>query len=135
MPRLTVAAWLFVLVTLVLSQLGTVLQLDQWMLDVSPFTHLPKLPAGRARDLPDLARVHRCSADHRRNGRVPATRCRGPDLTVATANDSLAAWAAAANGAAAAQMRACQRSVRGLAAHGCRLYAWRSTHGDLRIPG
>jgi ABC-2 type transport system permease protein len=46
-PRLTVAAWLFVGVALVVSQLGAVLRLGQGVLDVSPFTHLPKLPGGR----------------------------------------------------------------------------------------
>jgi ABC-2 type transport system permease protein len=48
LPRLTTAAWLFVVVVLLLSQLGTVLQLDQWVMDVSPFAHLPKLPGGQA---------------------------------------------------------------------------------------
>jgi ABC-2 type transport system permease protein len=30
----------------VLGQLGSVLNLPQWMTDLSPFTHSPKLPGG-----------------------------------------------------------------------------------------
>ena len=46
LPRLSGLAWGFVVVFLLLGQLGAVLQLSQWALDVSPFTHLPKLPGG-----------------------------------------------------------------------------------------
>jgi ABC-2 type transport system permease protein len=42
-PRLISAAWLFVMVALLVGQVGGVIGLDQWAMDVSPFTHLPKL--------------------------------------------------------------------------------------------
>ena len=43
-PKLTTVSWAFLVVFLVLGQLGPVLRLDQWALDLSPFTHIPKLP-------------------------------------------------------------------------------------------
>lgn len=46
-PRFTIAAWAAVVALLVVQQLGPILQLDQWVLNVSPFTHIPNLPGGR----------------------------------------------------------------------------------------
>lgn len=46
LPAATLGAWLFVGLTLVIAQLGPVLELDQWVMDISPFTHLPRLPGG-----------------------------------------------------------------------------------------
>lgn len=43
-PRLTTLAWGLVVATLVISQLGPMLQFDQWVLDLAPFTHVPRLP-------------------------------------------------------------------------------------------
>jgi ABC-2 type transport system permease protein len=43
-PRLTAVAWGLVAATLVISQLGPMLQFDQWLLDLAPFTHVPQLP-------------------------------------------------------------------------------------------
>ncbi|SDP12528.1 ABC transporter permease [Lentzea jiangxiensis] len=43
-PRLTGVSWAVVSVSLVLTLLGPTLGLDQWVLDVSPFTHVPKYP-------------------------------------------------------------------------------------------
>jgi ABC-2 type transport system permease protein len=44
LPRLVGAAWGAFAVFLVISLLGAGLGLDQWLLDVSPFTHIPKVP-------------------------------------------------------------------------------------------
>jgi ABC-2 type transport system permease protein len=43
-PRFTAAAWGVLAGCLLLGQLGPVLRLPQWALDLSPFTHVPKLP-------------------------------------------------------------------------------------------
>jgi ABC-2 type transport system permease protein len=43
-PKLSSASWAVIVVFLVLGQLGPLLQLDQWAMDLSPFTHVPKVP-------------------------------------------------------------------------------------------
>jgi ABC-2 type transport system permease protein len=43
-PRLAAAAWGALGVCVVLVLVGAALQLDQWVMDLSPFTHLPKVP-------------------------------------------------------------------------------------------
>jgi ABC-2 type transport system permease protein len=43
-PRWAAAAWGALVVSLVLKQLGPILQLDQVVLDLSPFTHVPQIP-------------------------------------------------------------------------------------------
>jgi ABC-2 type transport system permease protein len=43
-PRWSAAAWGVLVVSLVLKQLGPILQLDQVVLDLSPFTHVPQIP-------------------------------------------------------------------------------------------
>ena len=43
-PRMTTAVWGVLVVYLLIGQLGPVLQLDQWVLNLSPFTHVPALP-------------------------------------------------------------------------------------------
>ncbi len=54
-PRLTGVAWgLFAAVVLV-GEVGTLLKLPPWALDLSPFTHVPKLPGGAFAPLPTLA--------------------------------------------------------------------------------
>jgi polyether ionophore transport system permease protein len=45
-PRFTAAAWGVLALFLVLQQLGPMLKLDQLVMDLSPFTHAPKLPGG-----------------------------------------------------------------------------------------
>jgi ABC-2 type transport system permease protein len=46
LPRLVVGGtWAVLAVVLFITTFGEALQLDQWALDVSPFAHLPKLPA------------------------------------------------------------------------------------------
>jgi ABC-2 type transport system permease protein len=51
-PRFTIAAWGALVVFLLLGQLGPMLQLDQALMDVSPFTHVPRLPGGTFSVLP-----------------------------------------------------------------------------------
>jgi ABC-2 type transport system permease protein len=43
-PRLTSLSWAALIVCLLVLDLGALLGLSQWVLDVSPFAHLPKLP-------------------------------------------------------------------------------------------
>jgi ABC-2 type transport system permease protein len=43
-PRIAVAAWGVLAMFVLLGQLGPLLKLSQWAMDVSPFTHVPKLP-------------------------------------------------------------------------------------------
>jgi ABC-2 type transport system permease protein len=52
-PRASVAAsWSVFGVAVAMLLLGATLQLSHWVLDVSPFTHLPKLPGGTAHPAP-----------------------------------------------------------------------------------
>jgi putative exporter of polyketide antibiotics len=44
LPRLTMVAWGPLGVCLLLGLVGSAVRLDQWLLDVSPYTHIPKLP-------------------------------------------------------------------------------------------
>lgn len=44
-PRLAAAGWVALFVFLMLGQLGSLLSLSQWAMDLSPFTHVPKFPA------------------------------------------------------------------------------------------
>jgi ABC-2 type transport system permease protein len=48
LPRLASAGWAVLALFLFLWQLGRSLQLNQWLLDVSPFTHLPRISGGQA---------------------------------------------------------------------------------------
>jgi ABC-2 type transport system permease protein len=43
-PRIVPASWGVLGGCLLLGQLGPVLKLPQWVMDVSPFTHVPKIP-------------------------------------------------------------------------------------------
>ena len=46
LPRLVVGGtWAILAVVLSITTLGEPLRLDQWTLDLSPFAHLPRLPA------------------------------------------------------------------------------------------
>jgi ABC-2 type transport system permease protein len=47
-PRWTAAAWGALAACVLLLLVGTTLQWNQWILDVSPFTHVPHLPGGDA---------------------------------------------------------------------------------------
>ncbi|MEO5875586.1 MAG: hypothetical protein ABIS86_03540, partial [Streptosporangiaceae bacterium] len=46
LPRLTAVAWAAPVLCLVFGQFGAIFKLDQWVLDISPFTHVPRLPGG-----------------------------------------------------------------------------------------
>lgn len=43
-PRLTGLAWAALVAALLLGQLGQLLQLPQWVMDLSPYTHVPQVP-------------------------------------------------------------------------------------------
>ncbi|MGB3442340.1 MAG: ABC transporter permease, partial [Actinophytocola sp.] len=43
-PGLVMAGWGALVVFLLLGQLGPIFELPQWAMDISPFTHTPKLP-------------------------------------------------------------------------------------------
>jgi ABC-2 type transport system permease protein len=43
-PRATMLAWVVLVVSLLLGQLGRILQFPQWALNLSPFSHVPALP-------------------------------------------------------------------------------------------
>ncbi|MBE1533498.1 ABC transporter permease [Actinomadura algeriensis] len=45
-PRLTPVSWAAVAVATLVTLVGPMLDAGQWALDLSPFTHLPKLPGG-----------------------------------------------------------------------------------------
>lgn len=46
LPRLTPLSWAALGAFALLGLFGQLLQLDEWLLDISPFTHIPKLPGG-----------------------------------------------------------------------------------------
>jgi ABC-2 type transport system permease protein len=46
LPRLTGLAWAALIVFLLLGEFGELLDLPEWLVDLSPFTHLPALPGG-----------------------------------------------------------------------------------------
>jgi ABC-2 type transport system permease protein len=54
-PRLAPAAWGVLAAYLVLLMVGATLQLDQWLLNLSPFSHTPKAPAAAVSATPLLS--------------------------------------------------------------------------------
>lgn len=46
LPGYSTAAWGAVAIVILITELGPILGLDHWAMDLSPFTHLPKLPGG-----------------------------------------------------------------------------------------
>jgi ABC-2 type transport system permease protein len=55
LPRLTALAWAALLLALLVGQLGPLLQLPQWLMDLSPYTHLPLVPTQDIRWWPLIA--------------------------------------------------------------------------------
>jgi ABC-2 type transport system permease protein len=43
-PRLAGASWFVVVAVVLIGELGPLLQLPEWLMDLSPFTHLPRVP-------------------------------------------------------------------------------------------
>ncbi len=60
--RATIGAWLALSVCLVIGFVGPLLRLPQWALDLSPFTHVPRLPGEGPRLLPVLLLIATASA-------------------------------------------------------------------------
>ncbi len=56
-PQMTGTAWVALVAFLLLGQLGALLQLDQWLMNLSPFTHLPTVPGEQVRAEPLVALV------------------------------------------------------------------------------
>ncbi|QFG24808.1 ABC transporter permease [Actinomadura sp. WMMB 499] len=54
-PRLATAAWVLVVGALLLTQVGAALELSQAALNISPFTHTPKVPGSDVDAVPLLA--------------------------------------------------------------------------------
>jgi polyether ionophore transport system permease protein len=53
-PRLAALAWGALAVFLLLTELGAFLGLNKWAVDISPFTHVPRLPGGAVTAAPLL---------------------------------------------------------------------------------
>ena len=53
-PRLAMLAWGALAAFLLLTELGAFLGLNQWAVDISPYTHIPKLPGGTVAAAPLL---------------------------------------------------------------------------------
>jgi ABC-2 type transport system permease protein len=45
-PRTASLGWAALVAFLLIGELGPLLSLDQWVIDISPYSHVPKLPAG-----------------------------------------------------------------------------------------
>lgn len=54
-PRWTAGGWVALVLALVLTELGPLLRLPEWLLALSPFSHLPKVPAAPVTAAPLLA--------------------------------------------------------------------------------
>jgi ABC-2 type transport system permease protein len=46
LPRLSALGWAALVAFLFIGELGPLVPLNHWVMDLSPFTHLPKLPGG-----------------------------------------------------------------------------------------
>lgn len=57
LPGYVMAAWGALVVFVLLGQLGPVLRAPEWMMDISPFSHIPKLPGGEVTATPMIVLV------------------------------------------------------------------------------
>lgn len=53
-PRLSGAGWALLVVFLLLGELGPLLELPSWAMNLSPVMHVPRLPGGALRVVPLL---------------------------------------------------------------------------------
>ncbi|MFJ2028832.1 ABC transporter permease [Streptosporangium sp. NPDC087985] len=52
LPRFAAVSWGALAICLLLGLVGAALRFDQWILDISPFTHLPRVPGGEVSAAP-----------------------------------------------------------------------------------
>ena len=57
LPRLSAVAWAGPAICVLILLVGQILRFDQWVLDISPFTHVPHLPGGAVSATPLVALV------------------------------------------------------------------------------
>jgi ABC-2 type transport system permease protein len=55
LPRLAAVSWGVLVLCLLIGLVGTAIQLNHWLLDLSPFTHIPHLPGGDVAALPMIS--------------------------------------------------------------------------------
>lgn len=55
LPRRTELSWAALAAAVFITLVGAILRLSQWILDLSPFTHIPNLPGGAVTALPFVA--------------------------------------------------------------------------------
>jgi ABC-2 type transport system permease protein len=56
-PRLTTATWGVLVASLLLGEFGSLFDLPRWVMDLSPFAHVPRIPGGEVEVLPLLGLV------------------------------------------------------------------------------
>ena len=128
-PRAAVAAaWTVVGAVVVIALFGQVLRLSQWVLDISPFTHVPKLPGGAVSAAPLLwLSLAAAGVLRRRPGRPPPPRHR-----LTSGNEALMHDFTRCNSPVRAHLAAGLRNSRRRDRHGPRI---RPADGRIRRSG